>query len=47
MRLSDAHYDDNKGWFMNDNRWDQQGIPHKGWNCVDVIDIRADGEVCV
>ncbi len=29
---------------MSYNRWDQQGIPHKGWNCVDVIDIRADGE---
>ncbi len=29
---------------MSDNRWDQQGIPHKGWNCVDVIDIRADGD---
>lgn len=24
-------------------RWDQEGIPHKGWRCIDVIDIREDG----
>lgn len=24
-------------------RWDQSGIPHKGWICVDVIDRRLDG----
>lgn len=26
------------------NRWDQPGVPHKGWNCVDVVDLRGDGE---
>ena len=20
------------------------GVPHKGWRCVDVVDLRADGE---
>ena len=25
------------------NRWDKRGIPHKGWHCVDVIDLRPDG----
>jgi len=25
------------------NLWDQPGVPHKGWRCIDVIDIRADG----
>lgn len=29
---------------MNGNRWDQPGVPHKGWHCVDVVDLRADGE---
>ncbi len=29
---------------MSGNRWDQPGVPHKGWHCVDVIDLRADGE---
>jgi len=29
---------------MNGNRWDTAGVPHKGWTCVDVIDLRADGE---
>lgn len=24
------------------NLWDQPGIPHKGWQCVDVIDIFKD-----
>ena len=28
---------------MSGNRWDQPGVPHKGWHCVDVIDLRADG----
>jgi len=23
--------------------WDKPGIPHKGWACIDVYDIRADG----
>jgi hypothetical protein len=23
---------------------DQPGVPHKGWHCVDVVDLRADGE---
>lgn len=26
------------------NYWKQQGIPHKGWTLVDVIDIREDGQ---
>ncbi|MEI7038226.1 hypothetical protein [Fulvimonas yonginensis] len=29
---------------MTANRWDTAGVPHKGWTCVDVIDLRADGE---
>jgi hypothetical protein len=29
---------------MTANRWDQSGTPHKGWLCVDVIDLRSDGE---
>jgi hypothetical protein len=24
--------------------WDQPGIPHRGWRCVDVYDIREDGQ---
>lgn len=24
------------------NRWDQKGIPHKGWECEGVIDLRGD-----
>ena len=26
------------------NYWKQQGIPHKGWSLVDVIDVREDGQ---
>jgi hypothetical protein len=26
---------------MGANRWDQPNIPHKGWTCVDVIDLRS------
>ena len=29
---------------MSGKRWDQPGVPHKGWHCVDVVDLRADGE---
>ena len=29
---------------MSGNRWDQPGVPHKGWHCVDVVYLRADGE---
>lgn len=29
---------------MSGNRWDQPGVPHKRWHCVDVVDLRADGE---
>lgn len=29
---------------MSGNRWNQVGIPHKGWACIDVIDLRANGE---
>src|SRR6218665_2618447 len=29
---------------MSAGRWDQLGVPHKGWRCVDVVDLRADGE---
>jgi len=25
------------------NHWKQQGIPHKGWTLIDVIDVREDG----
>jgi hypothetical protein len=25
------------------NRWDQPGVPHKGWRCVGVYDVREDG----
>lgn len=28
---------------MKGSRWDQPGVPHKGWHCVDVVDLRADG----
>lgn len=26
------------------NFWKQQGIPHKGWTLVNVIDVREDGQ---
>ena len=26
------------------NRWDKPDIPHKGWRCVNIIDLRPDGE---
>jgi hypothetical protein len=26
------------------SRWDTPNIPHKGWTCVDVFDVRAEGE---
>ena len=26
------------------NHWKQQGIPHKGWQLQDVIDVREDGQ---
>ena len=29
---------------VSGNRWDQPGVPLKGWHCVDVVDLRADGE---
>lgn len=25
------------------SRWDQKGIPHRGWSCIDVIDLGDDG----
>lgn len=25
------------------NRWDQPDVPQRGWHCVDVVDLRADG----
>lgn len=28
---------------MSGNLWNTAGIPHKGWWCVEVIDLRADG----
>jgi hypothetical protein len=28
---------------MSGNRWDQPGVLHKGWHCVGVVDLRADG----
>jgi hypothetical protein len=27
------------------NRWDQLGLPHRGWSCIDVIDLAADGSI--
>ena len=27
-------------------RWDIKGIPHKGWNCVEVVDMEDDDNVC-
>ena len=29
---------------MSGNRWEHPDVPHKGWRCVDVVDLRADGE---
>ncbi len=26
------------------NYWKQTGIPHKGWNLIDVVDVREDGQ---
>jgi len=26
------------------NQWSSSGVPHKGWTCIDVIDLRANGE---
>lgn len=26
------------------NRWDQPGIPHREWRCIDVIDLCPEGE---
>jgi hypothetical protein len=28
---------------MSRNRWDVAGVPHKGWACIDVVDLRGDG----
>lgn len=27
---------------MSENRWDTADVPHKGWTCVSVVDLRAD-----
>ena len=32
------------GTSMSGSQWDQPGIPHKGWKCIDVIDVRGGGE---
>ena len=24
--------------------WNTPNVPHKGWKCIDVVDVRADGE---
>lgn len=32
---------------MSGSRWDQLGVPHKGWHCVDVVDLRADGGLAI
>lgn len=29
---------------MSGNKWDPSGLPHNGWNCIDVVDLRAEGE---
>ncbi len=26
------------------NYWNISGVPHKGWNLIDVIDVREDGQ---
>ncbi len=26
------------------NLWSEPGVPHKDWSCIDVIDLRANGE---
>ena len=31
------------GTSVSGNQWDQPGIPHGGWTCIDVIDLRAGG----
>lgn len=28
------------------NLWDQKGIPHKGWYCIDVLDMEIPMEKC-
>ena len=25
-------------------RWNNKNVPHKGWICIDVIDVREDGQ---
>ena len=32
---------------MSGSRWDQPGVPYKGWPCVDVVDLRADGGLAI
>lgn len=27
------------------NYWKQQGVPHKGWTLINVIDVREDGQM--
>ena len=27
------------------NYWDHKGVPHKGWTCIGVEDLRSDGQV--
>lgn len=27
------------------HKWNQKGVPHKGWRCVDVMDLAADGPI--
>lgn len=29
---------------MAGSKWNAVGLPHKGWVCIDVIDLRADGD---
>ncbi len=32
---------------MSGNRLDQPGVPHKEWHCVDVVDLRVDGDLAL
>ena len=31
---------------MDHGKWSQQGVPHKGWECVDFEDLGAVAETC-
>src|SRR5215467_13772039 len=31
---------------MSTGKWREEGVPHKGWSCVDMEDLEDDREVC-